>query len=118
MGKKKKCCHGLLIRALAVGTIVAMATIAYKVRENNPEGVKDANGDGIVDKKDYLREVKTATKETYEIAKDFAKEKAPIVKEKATVAYEKAKDFTKEKAPILKEKLEDAFDDLKDKTKK
>ena len=137
MSKKKS---GILSRALALTVVASLVVIAKKVKDNNPEGIQDTNNDGVIDERDYISEIKVATKETYEKAKeiakekapivkekasiayekakDFAEEKAPIVKEKASIAYEKAKDFAKEKAPIVKENLEDALDDLKDKIKK
>ena len=115
MSKKKS---GILSRALALTVVASLVVIAKKVKDNNPEGIQDTNNDGVIDERDYISEIKVATKETYEKAKEIAKEKAPIVKEKASIAYEKAKDFAKEKAPIVKENLEDALDDLKDKIKK
>ena len=78
-----------------------------KVKENNPDGVQDVNGDGKVDYKDYVIEAKKAAKETYA---EF-KEKAPgvvaeakktgtdlyeDVKEKGAELYEDAKKTVKE----------------------
>ena len=86
---------GFLRRLLGFGTTVAgtvaAVKVAEKVKENNPEGVKDVNNDGKVDYKDYIVEAKKAAKETYA---EF-KEKAPGVmaeaKEKGEELYQDAK---------------------------
>lgn len=91
---------GFLGRLLGFGTTVAGTVAAVKVgekvKENNPEGVKDVNGDGKVDYKDYVIETKKAAKETYA---EF-REKAPGVmaeaKEKGSELYEDAKKTVKE----------------------
>ena len=70
---------GFLKRLLGFGTTVAGTVAAVKVtekvKENNPNGVQDVNGDGKVDYKDYAIEAKKAAKETYA---EF-REKAPGV---------------------------------------
>ena len=91
---------GFLKRLLGFGTTVAGTVAAVKVtekvKENNPDGVQDVNGDGKVDYKDYVIEAKKAAKETYA---EF-KEKAPGVvaeaKEKGSELYEDAKKTVKD----------------------
>ena len=86
---------GFLKRLLGFGTTVAGTVAAVKVtekvKENNPDGVQDVNGDGKVDYKDYVIEAKKAAKETYA---EF-KQKAPGVmaeaKEKGAEFYQDAK---------------------------
>ena len=77
------------------GTVAAVK-VTEKVKENNPEGVQDVNGDGKVDYKDYVIEAKKAAKEVYA----EAREKAPVVmaeaKEKGGQIYEDAKEKVKE----------------------
>ena len=77
--------------ATVAGTVAAVK-VTEKVKENNPDGVQDVNGDGKVDYKDYVIEAKKAAKETYA---EF-KEKAPGVvaeaKEKGTGLYEDVKE--------------------------
>jgi len=76
--------------ATVAGTVAAVK-VGEKVKENNPDGVQDVNGDGKVDYKDYVIEAKKAAKETYA---EF-KEKAPGVmaeaKEKGAEFYQDAK---------------------------
>ena len=61
---------GFLKRLLGFGTTVAgtvaAVKVSEKVKENNPNGVQDVNGDGKVDYKDYVIETKKAAKETYD----------------------------------------------------
>ena len=91
---------GFLGKLLGFGTTVAGTVAAVKVgekvKENNPDGVKDVNGDGKVDYKDYVIETKKAARETYA---EF-REKAPGVmaeaKEKGSELYEDAKKTVKE----------------------
>lgn len=91
---------GFLKRLLGFGTTVAGTVAAVKVtekvKENNPNGVQDVNGDGKVDYKDYAIEAKKAAKETYE---EF-KQKAPGVmaeaKERGSELYEDAKKTVKD----------------------
>jgi len=91
---------GFLRRLLGFGTTVAgtvaAVKVSEKVKENNPEGVQDVNGDGKVDYKDYVIETKKAAKETYA---EF-KQKAPGVmadaKEKGAELYEDAKKTVQE----------------------
>ena len=81
--------------ATVAGTVAAVK-VTEKVKENNPEGVQDVNGDGKVDYKDYAIEAKKAAKEVYA----EVKEKAPVVmaeaKEKGGQIYEDAKEKVKE----------------------
>ena len=76
--------------ATVAGTVAAVK-VTEKVKENNPEGVQDVNGDGKVDYKDYAIEAKKAAKEVYA----EVKEKAPVVmaeaKEKGSEFYQDAK---------------------------
>ena len=91
---------GFLRKLLGFGTTVAGTVAAVKVtekvKENNPDGVQDVNGDGKVDYKDYAIEAKKAAKEVYA----EVKEKAPVVmaeaKEKGGQIYEDAKEKVKE----------------------
>ena len=91
---------GFLKRLLGFGTTVAGTVAAVKVtekvKENNPDGIQDVNGDGKVDYKDYAIEVKKAAKETYA---EF-KEKAPGVmaeaKERGSELYQDAKKTVQE----------------------
>ena len=86
---------GFLKKLLGFGTTVAGTVAAVKVtekvKENNPDGFQDVNGDGKVDYKDYAIEAKKAAKETYA---EF-KQKAPGVmaeaKEKGAEFYQDAK---------------------------
>ena len=91
---------GFLKRLLGFGTTVAGTVAAVKVtekvKENNPDGVQDVNGDGKVDYKDYAIETKKAAKEVYA----EVKEKAPVVmanaKEKGSEFYQDAKEKVKD----------------------
>ncbi len=74
MGFLKK----LLGIGVTAGATVAAVRIADKYKENNPDGVKDANGDGKVDALDVLSEVKKAATEVYNDAAAGFKEKAPV----------------------------------------
>lgn len=90
---------GFLRKLLGFGTTVAGTVAAVKVtekvKENNPDGVQDVNGDGKVDYKDYAIEAKKAAKEVYA----EVKEKAPVVmaeaKEKGSELYQDAKETVK-----------------------
>ena len=81
--------------ATVAGTVAAVK-VTEKVKENNPEGVQDVNGDGKVDYKDYAIETKKAAKEVYA----EVKEKAPVVmanaKERGSEIYEDAKEKVKD----------------------
>lgn len=91
---------GFLKRLFGFGTTVAGTVAAVKVtekvKENNPDGVQDVNGDGKVDYKDYAIEAKKAAKEVYA----EVKEKAPVVmanaKEKGSEFYQDAKEKVKD----------------------
>lgn len=79
-----------------VAGTVAAVKVTEKVKENNPDGVQDVNGDGKVDYKDYAIEAKKAAKEVYA---EF-REKAPGVmaeaKKTGADIYEDAKKTVKE----------------------
>ena len=81
--------------ATVAGTVAAVK-VSEKVKENNPDGVQDVNGDGKVDYKDYAIEAKKAAKEVYA----EVKEKAPVVmanaKEKGSEFYQDAKEKVKD----------------------
>ena len=81
--------------ATVAGTVAAVK-VTEKVKENNPDGVQDVNGDGKVDYKDYAIETKKAAKEVYA----EVKEKAPVVmanaKERGSEIYEDAKKTVQE----------------------
>ena len=91
---------GFLRKLLGFGTTVAGTVAAVKVtekvKENNPDGVQDVNGDGKVDYRDYAIEAKKAAKEVYA----EVKEKAPVVmanaKEKGSEFYQDAKEKVKD----------------------
>ena len=91
---------GFLRKLLGFGTTVAGTVAAVKVtekvKENNPDGVQDVNGDGKVDYKDYAIEAKKAAKEVFA----EVKEKAPVVmanaKEKGSEFYQDAKEKVKD----------------------
>ena len=87
---------GFLKRLFGFGATVAAVKVTEKVKENNPEGVQDVNGDGKVDYKDYAIEAKKAAKEVYA----EVKEKAPVVmanaKEKGSEFYQDAKEKVKD----------------------
>ena len=61
------------------GTTVAAMKVSEKYKENNPDGVKDVNGDGKIDAVDVLTEVAKATTEVYAEVAEAVKEKAPEV---------------------------------------
>jgi hypothetical protein len=116
---------GFLKRLLGIGVTagatVAAVKVAEQVKENNPDGVKDVNGDGKVDAKDYFEEVKKAAVEVYQEATATIKEKAPVLTQKAKDAAEDVKeavngavDTVKEKAPEYAEKAKDAVLGAKD----
>ena len=116
---------GFLKRLLGIGVTagatVAAVKVAEQVKENNPDGVQDVNGDGKVDAKDYFEEVKKAAVEVYQEATSTIKEKAPVVTQKAKDAAEDVKEAVtnaaatvKEKAPEYAEKAKDAVIGAKD----
>ena len=64
MGLLKKLFH----IGVTAGATVAAVRVSDKVKENNPNGVGDVNGDGQVDVKDTFIEVKKAAKQVYQDA--------------------------------------------------
>ena len=117
MGFLKK----LLGIGVTAGATVAAVKVAEQVKENNPDGVQDVNGDGKVDAKDYFEEVKKAAVEVYQEATATIKEKAPVVTQKAKDAAEDVREAVttaantvKEKAPEYAEKAKDAVLGAKD----
>lgn len=87
---------GLLKKLLGIGVTagatVAAVRVSDKYKENNPDGVQDVNGDGKVDSKDVMIEVKKAASEVYEQASAKVKEKTPEYKEAFSNTMQKAKD--------------------------
>ena len=61
------------------GTTVAAMKVSEKYKENNPEGIKDVNGDGKVDAADVIAEVAKAATEVYVEVAGEVKEKVPQV---------------------------------------
>ena len=91
---------GFLGKLLGFGTTVAGTVAAVKVgekvKENNPDGVQDVNGDGKVDYKDYAIEVKKAAQETYAAFREKAPGVMAEAKEKGSALYEDAKKTVKD----------------------
>ena len=91
---------GFLRKLLGFGTTVAGTVAAVKVtekvKENNPDGVQDVNGDGKVDYKDYAIETKKAAKEVYAEVKEKAPGVMANAKERGSEIYADAKDKVKE----------------------
>ena len=77
--------------ATVAGTVAAVK-VGEKVKENNPDGVQDVNGDGKVDYKDYAIEAKKAAKEVYAEVKEKAPGVMANAKEKGGEIYEDAKE--------------------------
>ena len=91
MGLKKLLGFG----ATVAGTVAAVK-VTEKVKENNPEGVQDVNGDGKVDYKDYAIEAKKAAQEVYAEAKEKAPGVMAEAKARSSEIYADAKDKVKE----------------------
>ena len=91
---------GFLRKLLGFGTTVAGTVAAVKVtekvKENNPDGVQDVNGDGKVDYKDYAIEAKKADKEVYAEIKEKAPGVMANAKEKGSEFYQDAKEKVKD----------------------
>ena len=91
---------GFLRRLFGFGTTVAGTVAAVKVgekvKENNPDGVQDVNGDGKVDYKDYAIEAKKAAKEVYAEVKEKAPGVMANAKEKGSEFYQDAKEKVKD----------------------
>jgi len=81
--------------ATVAGTVAAVK-VTEKVKENNPEGVQDVNGDGKVDYKDYAIEAKKAAKEVYAEVKEKAPGVMAEAKEKGSGFYQDAKEKVKD----------------------
>ncbi len=81
--------------ATVAGTVAAMK-VGEKVKENNPDGVQDVNGDGKVDYKDYAIEAKKAAQEVYAQVKEKAPGVMAEAKEKGESLYQDAKKTVKE----------------------
>ena len=81
--------------ATVAGTVAAVK-VTEKVKENNPEGIQDVNGDGKVDYKDYAIEAKKAAKEVYAEVKEKAPGVMANAKEKGSEFYQDAKEKVKD----------------------
>ena len=81
--------------ATVAGTVAAVK-VGEKVKENNPDGVKDVNGDGKVDYKDYAIEAKKAAKEVYAEVRQKAPGVVAEAKEKGSELYQDAKETVKD----------------------
>ena len=81
--------------ATVAGTVAAVK-VTEKVKENNPDGVQDVNGDGKVDYKDYAIEAKKAAQEVYAEAKEKAPGVMSEAKARGSEIYADAKDKVKE----------------------
>ena len=81
--------------ATVAGTVAAVK-VTEKVKENNPEGVQDVNGDGKVDYKDYAIETKKAAKEVYAEVKEKAPGVMANAKARGSEIYEDAKEKVKD----------------------
>ena len=91
MGLKKLLGFG----ATVAGTVAAVK-VGEKVKENNPDGIQDVNGDGKVDYKDYAIEVKKAAQETYAAFREKAPGVMAEAKARGSEIYADAKDKVKE----------------------
>ncbi len=82
---------GFLRKLLGIGATVGATIAAVKVadqyKENNPDGVKDVNGDGRVDAKDVFSEVTRAAAEVYTEAAANVKERAPEIVRQAKETF-------------------------------
>jgi len=97
------------IGATAAATVAAVR-VSDKYKENNPDGVGDLNGDGVVDAKDVLIGVKNAAKDVYNDAKSAVKEQSP-----QTYAFdENVVDEVKETAAEVKAEVQEVFADVKE----
>ena len=81
--------------ATVAGTVAAVK-VTDKVKENNPGGVQDVNGDGKVDYRDYAIEAKKAAKEVYAEVKQKAPGVVAEAKEKGSELYQDAKETVKD----------------------
>ena len=81
--------------ATVAGTVAAVK-VTEKVKENNPDGVQDVNGDGKVDYKDYAIEAKKAAMEVYAEVREKAPGVMADAKEKGERLYQDAKETVKD----------------------
>ena len=104
---------GFLKRLLGFGTTVAgtvaAVKVSEKVKENNPNGVQDVNGDGKVDYKDYLIETKKAAQETYAAFKEKAPGMVADAKERGGEIIRDAKEKGGAFYETAKEKVQETF---------
>ena len=94
--------------ATVAGTVAAVK-VSEKVKENNPEGVQDVNGDGKVDYKDYAIEAKKAAKEVYAEVKEKAPGMVADAKERGGEIIRDAKEKGGAFYETAKEKVQETF---------
>lgn len=100
------------IGATAAATVAAVR-VSDKFKENNPDGVGDLNGDGVVDTKDVVIGVKNAAKEVYEETVGIVREKAPEFTEKVETFVDDVVDEVRETAADVKAEAKEIFADMK-----
>ena len=109
---------GFLKRLLGIGVTagatVAAVKVAEQVKENNPDGIQDVNGDGKVDVRDVMSEVAKATTEVFHEAVDAVSGAAATVKEKAPEYAGKVKDAVTDTVETVKEKTPEYAGKVKD----
>ena len=109
---------GFLKRLLGIGVTagatVAAVKVAEQVKENNPDGIQDVNGDGKVDVRDVVSEVAKAATEVYHDAVDAVTGAAATVKEKAPEYAGKVKDAVTDTVETVKEKAPEYAGKVKD----
>lgn len=75
---------------VTAGATVAAVRVADKYKENNPDGVRDVNGDGRVDARDVLSEVGRAAGEVYNDAAAAVRKKTSAGPQEAPPAADAA----------------------------
>lgn len=98
---------GLLKKLLGIGVTAGAAVAAVKVvdkyKANNPEGVRDVNGDGKVDAGDAIEQVKKAATEVYGETKVKVGAAVNNAKEQAPETIEKIKEAAAEQLDKLRQ---------------
>lgn len=95
--------------AAVAGTAVAATQVGAKVKENNPDGIQDVNGDGKVDAADYIAEVKKAATELYGDKAEAVKEAVQNAIENPAEAAEKVKESVKNAYENVAAKVKDGL---------
>ena len=103
------CLKNLLCFGATVAGTVAAVKVTEKVKENNPDGVQDVNGDGKVDYKDYAIEAKKAAKEVYAEVKEKAPGMVADAKERGGAIIRDAKEKGGAFYETAKEKVQETF---------